>query len=150
MTLLLAASADMDDMMNVVFPPGSVNGAMKCVSIVIENADPMGDPEIFTVTLTTASSVILTQSTTDIIITDSNGMDIESMHLPLVCSSCSCCSVNISCTKCERRGVSIGMCYNIWFQWSNSKNCQCNVSHYYWHRYSTVIVKSLSQWVVLM
>ena len=61
--------------MDVVFPSGSANGAMQCVSIIIDDIDPLEIPETFAVTLTTASSVILTQNVTDITITERNGKD---------------------------------------------------------------------------
>ena len=64
--------------MDVVFSAGSANGAMRCVSVsIVDDGDPLEGDETFTVTLTTASSVILTQGTTDITITDSNGMDCQ-------------------------------------------------------------------------
>ena len=64
--------------MDVVFPHGSANGTMQCVCVsIIDDGDSLEDPETFTVTLTTASSVILTQSTTNISITESNGMDCQ-------------------------------------------------------------------------
>ena len=80
----MSASAGMDYMtvsMDVVFSLGSANGAMQCVSIVIEDADPFEGSETFTVTLTTASSVILTQSTTDITITESNGIIVSLLSM---------------------------------------------------------------------
>ena len=46
--------------MDMVFSAGSANGAMQCVAIDIDDTDPLEDPETFTVTLATASSVILT------------------------------------------------------------------------------------------
>ena len=76
---LMSASAGVDYTtvsMNVVFSHGSTNGTMQCVCVsIIDDGDPLEGNETFTVTLTTASFVILTQSTTDITIIESNGMD---------------------------------------------------------------------------
>ena len=60
--------------MDVVFPPGSTNGFMQCISVsVLDDDDALPAPETFTVTLTTASTVILRQIITSIAITDSIG-----------------------------------------------------------------------------
>ena len=43
---------------DVVFPAGIINGAMRCIDIVIFNDNLFEDDETFTVTLITSSSVV--------------------------------------------------------------------------------------------
>jgi hypothetical protein len=59
--------------MDVVFPTGTSNGAMQCVSVTITDNSVVEGDETFTVSLTTSSTVALGNAMTTITIMDMDG-----------------------------------------------------------------------------
>ena len=67
--------------MNLYFTAGSSNGAMQCINVTIVDSLTVEEDETFTVTLTTASSVVvLRNDVTTVHITDTESVSIKIMQ----------------------------------------------------------------------